>query len=36
MNNGFQKSNGCGADKEGRKFFNQTSELRTLKKQTAS
>ena len=21
MNNGYQKSNGCGADKEGRKFF---------------
>ena len=22
MNNGYQKSNGCGADKEGRKIFN--------------
>ena len=22
MNNGYQKSNGCGADKEGGKFFN--------------
>ena len=21
MNNGYQKSNGCGADKEGGKFF---------------
>lgn len=22
MNNGYQKSNGCGADKEGREIFN--------------
>ena len=37
MNNGYQKSNGCGADKEGGKFFNtffcqnaQSKHVRTL------